>query len=157
LAEKSLAALKELKASGNAVASRWEEARRPLVRAVQLAPSDPRVLEAFYDSYVEQGVLPPPGAQNGLFRALQLVPADDDLRYRVAADFERRGMIEDAVTVVRPAALAMRHDETEKQKKERQRDEEKYRAAGRSRHETPVEMLKRLETKLAAAKPASAS
>jgi tetratricopeptide (TPR) repeat protein len=149
LVHKGMAALEGLKASGTAAEAAWTEARRPLVRAVQLAPNDPVVLEAYYDSFVVQGVLPPPGAQNALFRALNLVPADDNLRYRVAADFERRDMIEDAATVIRPAALAMR-PENEKQKKARERDEEKYRLAGQSLHETPAEMLKRLESKLAA-------
>jgi tetratricopeptide (TPR) repeat protein len=154
LTEKALAALEILKASGGGHEAAWTEARKPLVRAVQLAPSDPLVLEGYYESFRIQGLLPPPGAQNALFRALTLVPADNELRYRVASDFEQRNMLQEAMVVIRPAALAMRHTETEKQKKRRERAEEQYRAAGHTRHETPVEMLKRLEMKFAEVRPA---
>ena len=141
-----------LRAAGSRDEGAWTGAREPIRRAIQLAPDDPVVLEAYYDSFVTQGVLPPAGAQNALFRALTLAPGDSYLRQKVAADFEQRGMIEDAVTVIKPAAFAMRHgsDESERERRRRERAEERFRMAGRQRGETPREMLTRLEALLAA-------
>ena len=157
LVEKAMATLAGTKISGASPAA-WDEARKPLVRAVALAPKDPFVLQAFYDSFALQNVLPPAEAQNALFTAHELAPADNELRYRVALDFERRGMVEDALSVIRPAALAMHHSETEKKKKEREETAARDRLAGRNKHETALEMMRRLETKLGAGKaPTSGS
>lgn len=131
----------------------WAEVEAWLQQAKAAAPKDPLVLEAFYDGFASQGVLPPARAQNALFHAMEMVPQDGRLRYKVAADFEARGMIEPAIEAIAPAAFGS-HDpeeESKREKKRREKAEEKWREAGEVKTETPREMLARLEAKLAAA------
>lgn len=139
-------------------ANRWAEARRLLADARKAAPADPLVLEAFYDVHALDGRLPPPRAQNALFKAMELVPQDDRLRYKVVADFERRGLVEAAIAAVMPmVSRAHSPDEEPDEKKRREKLEEKWREAGAAKRESPHEMLARLQKKLAegaAAKPA---
>lgn len=133
----------------------WQAARKLIMDAHKANPTDALVLEAFYDSFVAEGVTPPAGAQNALYRAYELVPQDDDLRYKLALDFEQRNMIEEAVAVIKPAAFQLHNDETDPKKKKKQEEmEEKYRRAGEQKRETAREMLLRLEKKLPAAKAA---
>ena len=154
LLQKALAEMERLKAASSRDAGAWGAARQYLVRAAKLAPNDPLVLEAYYDSYEGQGVMPPEAAQAVLYKAHELAPSDSDLRYKVAADFEKRGMIEDAITIIRPVAYVLPHrkGESAKEKKRREEREEKYRGAGEVKRETAREMLARLEGKLAAKK-----
>lgn len=144
--------------AANGDAKAWDAARRPILEANRAAPSDPLILEAYYDSYRAQGVLPPAPAQNALFRALQLAPGDEDLRYKVAADFEARDMLREAIHVIRPTALAMRGhgDETERQRREREEREAKWREARETPRETAREMLARLTSKLGESEQAEA-
>ena len=68
--------------------------RRRLVQANKAAPDQPRILSAYYDTYARRGALPPESAQNALYHAFEILPQDEELRGRVAADFEARGMTE---------------------------------------------------------------
>jgi hypothetical protein len=88
---------------------------------------------------------------------MELAPSDDELRYKVASDFEKRDMIAEAVAVIRPVAFVLPHrkPESERKRKERERQEERSRSAGEQHHETAREMLERLEKKLPA--PATAA
>jgi hypothetical protein len=147
LMHSGLARIEALRAARSADRAAWTAARQPLERAVRLARTDPLVLEAYYDSFTAQGVLPPVSAQNGLFEAVTLAPGDNHLRWKLAHDFERRRMIDDAIAIIRPAALAQRHrdNETEAQRRRREAQEEEFRPAGQPRRETAREMLQRLE------------
>jgi len=162
LMHKGLLRAEALAAARSTDDAAWNDARQLLLRANQLAPHDPLILEAYYESFVDQGVLPPAGAQNALFRALQIAPGDEELRYRVAADFEHRDMIPEAIAVIRPTALALREvgDEGERARRRREQEEERNRPAGQARHESAREMLTRLEARQAghpAPAPASAA
>jgi tetratricopeptide (TPR) repeat protein len=150
LLHKALAQMEGLKAASSKDAKAWNAARQHLVRATRSAPNDPLILEAYYDSYAGQGVLPPEPAQAALYKAHELAPSDSDLRYKVAADFERRDMIEDAIAIIRPDAYVLPHrkNESAREKKRREEREEKYRGAGEVKRETAREMLFRLEGKL---------
>ncbi len=140
-----------LRAAGNADPAAWDAARQPIIAANKAAPLTPQILYAYYDSFVLQGVLPPPGAQNGLVKAFELIPQDENLRYKVAADFERRDMIAEAVAVIRPLAFSAHAPETDPEKKKKQdARREKLRLVGDDLTETPAEMYQRLEAKLAA-------
>jgi tetratricopeptide (TPR) repeat protein len=154
LLQKGLAEMERLKAASSRDAKAWESARQHLIRASRLAPNDPLVLEAYYDSFAGQGLLPPENAQGALYKAMELAPSDDDLRYKVAADFEHRDMIPEAIAIIRPVAYVLPHrkNESPKEKKRREEREEKYRGAGEVKRETAREMLARLEGKLAAQK-----
>ncbi|HYJ82283.1 MAG TPA: hypothetical protein VEW26_05495 [Allosphingosinicella sp.] len=154
LLQRALAEMDRLKAASSRDSKAWNSARQYLVRASKAAPDDPLVLEAYYDSYARQGVLPPDAAQAALYKAHELAPSDSDLRYKVAADFERRDMIREAIAIIRPVAYELPHRKSESasEKKRREEREEKYRGAGEVKRETAREMLVRLENKLAAKK-----
>jgi tetratricopeptide (TPR) repeat protein len=154
LLHKALAQMEGLKAASSREAKAWNAARQHLVRASRAAPNDPLILEAYYDAYAGQGILPPEPAQAALFKAHELAPSDSDLRYKVAADFERREMIEEAIAIIRPDAYVLPHrkNESAKEKKRREEREEKYRGAGEVKRETAREMLFRLEGKRLAKK-----
>ena len=96
----------------------WDAAREHFEAALAADNTATRNLVAYYDSYVKQGVLPPAKAQNALMRAFQLVPRNDDVRYKLAADFEQRGMIEEALFIISPAAFGT-FDGDERKEKER--------------------------------------
>jgi hypothetical protein len=139
-----------LAASRSADAAAWASARRYLTRAIDAAPNDPLVQEAYYDSYTAQGVLPPDDAQGALYTAHELAPSDRDLRYKLARDFEHRDMIPDAIAIIRPDAYSTpeRRGESARERQERERREERNREAGTERRETALEMLTRLEARL---------
>jgi tetratricopeptide (TPR) repeat protein len=154
LLQRGLAEVARLRAASSSDAQAWNAARQYLVRAIKAAPNDPIALEAFYDSHAGRGMLAPDEAQAALYQAMELAPSDADLRYKVAADFEQRNMIEDAIAIIRPAAYKLPHRETEKQRKRRLELEEKYREAGEVKRETSRDMLRRLEGKRARNKAA---
>ncbi len=139
-----------LRAANSTDQAAWNAARQIFVRAHRVAESDPLVLEAFYDSYVAQGVTPPSGAQNALYTAMELAPSDSELRYKLARDFEQRNMIREAIAIIRPDAFSTPHrgNESDGERRRREQREDRERRAGRERHETPREMFARLETKL---------
>ena len=133
----------------------WSAVRRRLVQASKAAPDQPRILSAYYESYAARGSLPPEPAQNALYHAFEVLPQDDELRQRLAGDFEARGMIDDAIAIIKPIAYAISEKEgSPKDKERRDAQREKYRLAGEKVGETPREMLGRLEKKRAA-KPAT--
>jgi len=152
LATKGLIRSAALAAARSTDAAAWNGARQYLRRAVNAARTDPVVLEAYYRSFLIQGALPPEDAQNALYSAMELAPSDDELRYSLARDFEQRGMIPDAIAIIRQQAYNEPHrTETEE---ERRRREDRQRAAGRTRHESALEMLTRLERLHAQGQPA---
>lgn len=141
-----------LRAAGSTDAAAWDSARELFVRASRVAPEDPLVLEAFYDSYVAQGQVPPPeAAQNAIYTAMELAPSDPNLRYKVALDFEQRNMIAEAIAIIRPDAYRTPHrgNESEGERRRREEREERNRIAGTERRETAREMFERLQAKLA--------
>jgi tetratricopeptide (TPR) repeat protein len=156
LMQKGILTVNGLKASGSKDAKAWDQARSFFVRGSKVAPNDPLILAAFHDSYRSQGILPPESAQNALYTAMELAPSDDDLRYRVALDFEQRDMIEEAVAIIRPLASTLPRKESEKDRREREKMEDKYREAGREKRETAMEMFVRLQKKLAERKGSKA-
>ena len=140
-----------LRAAGSTDRAAWNAARLPLAQAMRAAPNDPVVLEAYYDGFADQGLMPPEAAQNALYSAMELAPSDGELRYKLAHDFEARDMIPEAIAIIRPEALASPHrgNESEGERRERERREDRYRDAGQTRHESAREMLERLEHRLA--------
>lgn len=147
---KGLLDVDALRAAGGGSAEEFAAALRPIERAIQLSPNDPLIQEALYTSYAAMGGLPPEEAQAALYRAMELAPSDDRLRYMVASDFERRNMIAEAITIIRPDAQRVpdRRDESAEERAARERREDRFRRAGTVRTETAREMLERLERKL---------
>ena len=134
----------------------WGVARQFLSRAVNAARQDPVVLAAYYHSFRMQNVVPPEGAQNGLYDAMELAPSDDDLRYELARDYESRNMIPEAIAIIRPVAYQVpyRANESESERRTRREREARERQAGREWHENAREMLVRLEARARQAAPA---
>jgi len=139
----------QLAAAGDKDPQHWNAARKLYGEAAKKAPDDPQILHGFYTSFVKAGRMPPDAAQNALYRAFELMPQQDELRMQLAADFEKRGMIDEAITIIRPAAwLAVdpsRLSEADRKKREAARI--KYRIAGAIDGETAREMLTRLEAR----------
>lgn len=147
LATKGLIQIAGLAAAHSSDAAAWGAARQFLVLAVNAAQTDPVVLEAYYRSFVMQGRLPPDDAQNALYSAMELAPSDGELRYELARDFEQRHMIPEAIAIIRPEAYQVPHrgNETEGQRHRREEREVRGRQAGRTHHESALDMLTRLE------------
>lgn len=100
----------------------WDAARRDILAANKSVPDDPYFKLAYYQSFEAANQLAPPGAQNALVQALRAVPHDDDLRFLVASDYEKRGMIDEAITTIKPAAVTIK-PESEMKPGERARKE----------------------------------
>jgi tetratricopeptide (TPR) repeat protein len=129
--------LEALRAAQSTDAAAWNAARAPLRRAIERAPADPLVLEAYYDSYIAQGLLPPEEAQSALYDAMELAPSDGELRFKLAIDFEQRGMIDEAIAIIRPEAFRTPHpgDQSDRERRRSERLRERWRAAGEERRE----------------------
>lgn len=140
-------AIDALVAAKSTDAAAWHQPQEMILTAHKAAPQNPEILKAYYDAFIAQGVMPPIGAHNALDIALELVPQDDEVRYELAADYEKRGMIADAIVTIRPSAFAS-EDDSDKSPRQRAHMkiiEARYRLAGVTEHETPREMLARLE------------
>lgn len=150
--------LEALRAAGSRDAAAYSAARDALLAAHRLAPREPRILRAYYESYADSSILPPAPAQNALVRAFELVPQDGQLRYMVARDFEQRDMIAEAIQTISPAAFALHGAEADppEARKKKEASDRKFRLAGSVKRETPREMLDRLTARLASGKPAEA-
>ena len=147
LATRGMVQVAGLAAAGNRDAAAWNAAREPLARARRAAPRDPVVLRAFYRGFAMQGGVPPEEAQNALYDAMELAPSDGEIRYELARDFEQRRMIPEAIAVIRPEANSSvdHSNESDSERRRREELEERNREAGTVRHETPLEMLRRLQ------------
>ncbi|MES2754099.1 MAG: hypothetical protein V4659_05495 [Pseudomonadota bacterium] len=158
-ANAELAALKEQKVPAGD--PRWDAARQGLLTANKLAKQEPRIHVAIYNSFETEGVMAPAYAQSALAFAHRVSPSDNALRKKVAVDYEKRGMIAEAIATVRPAAVMLKSQEemTEKEKSDREKgramalkDPDKYRRAGEPLDlESARDVLDRLEKKKAAA------
>ena len=146
LHQRALLAMDALVADKLMAPARWDAVRSDLLAALRLAPNDPAILKSYYDSYAMQGIEPTPGAQNGLFRALDLVPQDAEVRYALAAGFERRGLFKDALVVIAPAAYEVDEGKTgARDDDEAAKARARFRRARQPLHETARTMLTRLE------------
>jgi len=138
-----------LAAAANRDAAQWVAVRKLYADAAKKAANEPRILQGFYQSYVRQGIMPPESAQNALYTAFELLPQFDDLRMQLAGDFEMRGMIDEAIAIIRPEAYLSIDPSAlgDSEKRKREARLKKYREAGEKETETPREMLNRLEAK----------
>jgi len=82
----------------------WKEARSWIIRANRLAPDEAEPLVLYHASFVAAGETPTRSAAAGLFRAMELVPQDPDLRFTVARQALVDGRADDARLALRPLA-----------------------------------------------------
>lgn len=83
----------------------WAAARRWIVKANRQSPDDAEALELYFDSFREASVTPTASAVAGLGRALELVPQDPSLRFKVAGQAILDGRTEVAKAALRPLAF----------------------------------------------------
>lgn len=159
LMTRGMAQMAGLRAAGSTDAAAWRAARQFVIRAAGAARQDPVVLGAYHRSFALQNVAPPEAATNALYEAMELAPSDEEIRYMLALDYERRNMIAEAIAVIRPVAYEVPHraNETEAERRTRRERERLHRRAGREWHENAREVLIRLEARQRQAAPARAA
>lgn len=146
LTERGRALLGQLDRQANSAA--WEAARDPLRDAIATSAIaiEPRVL--LFRSYIAEGELPTVEAQNHLVEAFNHLPQNDEIRVLLASDFEMRGLFEDAIAVIEPAAFgSFDGDEKEKKKRRKFLEQAADRFSNVTLFEDPADMLKRLIAK----------
>jgi tetratricopeptide (TPR) repeat protein len=128
--------------------SEYDPARRLIAEAAKADPENPEPLVHFYMSYLLTDTIPPETAQAGLMKAHELAPGYPYTTELLARDFEARGMIDDAIFMIKPLAYAtFEGSESEQAKRKRAfaKAVDKY---GRLVvPETAADMLRRLEAK----------
>lgn len=146
LTERGKALVGNLEAS--APQAEWDEARDPLREAIAASAIaiEPRV--ALFTSFEKQGQQASITAQNRLVEAFQLLPQNDEIRYLLARDFEQRGLVDDAIAIIEPAAFGT-FDGDDSEKRRRDRALRRYSAqySNINNYESPKEMLDRLVAK----------
>lgn len=83
-----------------------KEARGWFLKANRADPEHALPFALYYDSFGAMGEAPPADAVAGLYRALELVPQDPELRIRAAIALLREGNVGRARSVIAPAAFA---------------------------------------------------
>ena len=84
----------------------WGNARKWLIRANRLNPDYALPLVLYHDTFMEAKQAPSAGAQNGLLRALVLVPQDANVRIRVIRAMVASGDLATARAALAPLALS---------------------------------------------------
>ena len=97
--------LRRASAASTKDADAWKEARSWVVKANRLVPDDAEALSLYYDCFGAEHTPPTKMAITGVKRALELVPQDPELRFKVAAQEIRDGDAEDAKRTLRPLAF----------------------------------------------------
>jgi tetratricopeptide (TPR) repeat protein len=84
LAYKAMSRMAVAKVGGDKSAETWGAIRKIIASANRLDPDDPQPLILYFRSFVDSGDAPTELAKQGLDRALDLAPQDDELRITVA-------------------------------------------------------------------------
>ena len=148
----AVARMAALTAAKSTEGAAWNGVRQLLVTSNRMKPDQPRTLRAYYRTYAARGLSPSATASEGLFRAHEVLPQEDGLRYELAAELERQGEIADAITIIKP--LAVKADDTAvsaRDKAKREELEAKYRLAGADRNEGANDAARRMLDRLEAA------
>jgi tetratricopeptide (TPR) repeat protein len=84
LVQKGFAMTRQAKSATDNKAAAWGEVRKQFVKINKIEADHPIPLIQYYQSYVDQGLVPPKVAIDGLFWAHKLAPFDQDVRWTVA-------------------------------------------------------------------------
>ncbi|WEK44564.1 MAG: hypothetical protein P0Y64_07190 [Candidatus Sphingomonas colombiensis] len=82
----------------------WQSARSTIIAANRLDPNNAEPLWEFWNSFRAEGVRPSKSAFTGLYRAQELAPQDDDVRYAAAVARVQEGEEDWARSLLRPLA-----------------------------------------------------
>jgi len=81
---KAMSRMAVAKARGDSTPETWRGIRRVIGAANRIDPDDPEPLMLYFQSFVENGQPPNQSAKDGLYRAFELAPYDNELRINVA-------------------------------------------------------------------------
>lgn len=88
-----------------ATAADWSAVRKPIILANRTNSDDPVPFAAYYDSFVDQGVRPPPIAIEGLARAFHLGPENIQARVNYAFALANDGKFDAAINLAKIVAF----------------------------------------------------
>lgn len=98
--------LRALKAAKSTDAAAWDAARRLVIAANRVDPDDAEPLWIFWQSFAMQGRDPAPSAFKGLYRAQELAPQDNGVRFAAATARLKAGELQEALQLLRPMAYS---------------------------------------------------
>lgn len=99
------------------LAADWQVARSWFLKANAVNPDHPLPFELYYDSFIAAGQAPPEDAIDGIYRAVEVMPQDPELRARAAVELIRAGNIKRARGVLAPAAFNPDAPQDERERK----------------------------------------
>ena len=89
----------------DATAADWNAARKPIILANRTNSDDPAPFVAYYKSFADQGVRPPPIAIEGLARAFHLGPENIQARMNYAFALANNGKFDAAINLAKIVAF----------------------------------------------------
>ncbi|MGV7122445.1 hypothetical protein [Sphingopyxis sp. 550A] len=97
--------LADLAEKDDVSAADWNAARKPIIRANRADPDDPAPLFAYYRSFADEGVAPPPVAVDGLAHAFELAPENMQTRISYAYALAAQGQVDTAIRLAKVVAF----------------------------------------------------
>lgn len=95
----------EVEEKKDASAADWNAVRKPIILANRTNADDPVPLSAYYKSFINQGMRPPPIAIDGLARAFNLAPENIELRMNYAFALANDGKFDEAIDLAKIVAF----------------------------------------------------
>jgi hypothetical protein len=91
----------QLLAEKNKDSAKWNAARSFIIKANRASPDNAAPLAAYYRSFVREGRDANETALQGLAKAMQLIPQDDDVRLQYVFALARKQKFDEALEVIR--------------------------------------------------------
>lgn len=95
----------ELDMQGDYSDASWEKAREPVALANRTDPDDPLPLYVYFQSFIDQGKIPPDIAIQGLEQAFRLAPENIEMRVAHAFALANRGQFTSAIRLAQSIAF----------------------------------------------------
>ncbi len=95
----------ELEEKGDYDDADWQKAREPIALANRTDPDDPLPLYVYFQSFVDQGKVPPDIAIDGLEQAFRLAPENIEIRVAHAFALANRGRLTSAIRLAQSIAF----------------------------------------------------
>ena len=89
-------------ADGEAAERLWRESRAHIVAANRAHPDAHQPLLVYYRHFKRRNLAPPDIAFDGLYRGLEMVPQNGNLRLEVSGALAERGRVRDAIALLQP-------------------------------------------------------
>ncbi|MBJ7500953.1 MAG: hypothetical protein JHC57_14465 [Sphingopyxis sp.] len=95
----------ELDMKGDYSDASWQKAREPVALANRTDPDDPLPLYVYFQSFIDQGKIPPDIAIQGLEQAFRLAPENIEMRVAHAFALANRGQFTSAIRLAQSIAF----------------------------------------------------